>query len=40
MIGNVLVYRQGSHLTDTYVETLTEVMDERLGPLVEAAARR
>lgn len=40
VIGNVLVYRQGSHLTDTYVETLTEVMDERLGPLVEAAARR
>src|SRR5690625_235329 len=30
VIGNVLVYRQASHLTDTYVETLEPVLEERL----------
>jgi hypothetical protein len=37
VIGNVLVYRQGSHLTRTYVATLTDVLEARLVPLVEAA---
>jgi hypothetical protein len=27
VIGNVLVYRQGSHLTNTYVESLTPRLD-------------
>jgi hypothetical protein len=39
VIGGVLVYRQGSHLTRTYVSTLTDVLEQRLVPLVEAAAR-
>jgi hypothetical protein len=39
VIGNVLVYRQGSHLTRTYVSTLTDVLEQRLVPLVEAAVR-
>jgi peptidoglycan/LPS O-acetylase OafA/YrhL len=30
VIGNVLVYRQGSHLTRTYVSTLRPVLDDRL----------
>jgi peptidoglycan/LPS O-acetylase OafA/YrhL len=38
VIGNVLVYRQGSHLTRTYVATLTDVLEQRLVPLVESAA--
>src|SRR5699024_8125147 len=33
-IGNVLIYRQGSHLTDTYVRTLTEALGRQLVPLV------
>ncbi|MEV8337706.1 acyltransferase family protein [Leucobacter sp. NPDC077196] len=36
VIGDVLVYRQGSHLTDTYVQTLAKPLEERLAPLVEA----
>jgi peptidoglycan/LPS O-acetylase OafA/YrhL len=39
VIGNVLVYRKGSHLTRTYVSTLTEALEQRLAPLVEAASR-
>ncbi|MPV50714.1 hypothetical protein GCG21_11995 [Pseudactinotalea sp. HY160] len=35
VIGHVLVYRQGSHLTDTYVRTLTDALDRRLAPLVQ-----
>ncbi len=35
VIGDVLVYRQGSHLTQTYVSTLTGTLDARL---VEAVA--
>jgi len=31
VIGNVLVYRQGSHLTATYVETLIPRLDEALA---------
>jgi peptidoglycan/LPS O-acetylase OafA/YrhL len=34
VIGNVLVYRQGSHLTATYVETLRPVIEQRLQPIV------
>lgn len=34
VIGNVLVYRQGSHLTATYVKTLQPILDERLEPFV------
>src|SRR5699024_5118155 len=34
VIGNVLIYRQGSHLTDTYVRTLTEALGRQLVPLV------
>ena len=29
-IGGVLLYRQGSHLTRTYVDTLTPILEERL----------
>ncbi|HXK22166.1 MAG TPA: acyltransferase family protein [Myxococcota bacterium] len=39
VIGNVLVYRQGSHLTRTYVSTLSDALEQRLVPLVESAAR-
>ncbi|WP_243056531.1 acyltransferase family protein [Nocardioides sp. SR21] len=31
VIGNVLIYRQGSHLTKTYVETLAPRLDEELA---------
>jgi len=34
VIGNVLIYRQGSHLTDTYVRTLTRALGRKLVPLV------
>jgi hypothetical protein len=30
VIGNVLVYRQGSHITKTYIETLAPRLDEAL----------
>lgn len=39
VLGNVLVYRQGSHITNTYVESMTGVLGERLDPLLVAAAR-
>lgn len=35
VIGNVLVYRQGSHLTDTYVRTLTAHLEDQLRPLLD-----
>lgn len=38
VIGNVLVYRQGSHLTDTYVRTLTGALGRQLVPLVAAGS--
>ncbi|MGP3535458.1 acyltransferase family protein [Microbacterium sp. RD1] len=38
VIGDVLVYRQGSHLTNTYVRSLEPILDARLEPLVKAAA--
>ena len=31
MIGNVLIYRQGSHLTKTYVETLAPRLESELA---------
>ncbi|WP_286901663.1 acyltransferase family protein [Thermocrispum sp.] len=34
VIGNVLVYRQGAHLTRTYVETLEPRLAKKLAPLV------
>jgi hypothetical protein len=40
VIGNVLVYRQGSHISNTYARTLVDVLDERLSPLVEAYRTR
>lgn len=40
VIGNVLVYRQTSHLTDTYVQTLTDDLAEQLVPAVEDLATR
>ena len=35
VIGNVLIYRQGSHLTDAYVRTLTPTLGSRLVPIVD-----
>ena len=34
VIGNVLIYRQGSHLTDSYVRTLTDPLGRQLVPIV------
>ena len=31
VIGDVLVYRQGSHITNTYVETLTDAFGQRIA---------
>jgi peptidoglycan/LPS O-acetylase OafA/YrhL len=30
VIGNVLIYRQGSHITDTYTRSLTDVLSQQL----------
>ena len=35
VIGGVMVYRQGSHITDTYVTSMTPVLADRLVPLVD-----
>ncbi len=40
VIGNVLLYRQGSHLTKTFVDSATQALDKKLVPLVNAAAGR
>src|SRR5699024_3124989 len=37
VIGNVLVYRQTSHVTSTYVRTLTPDLADRLVPAVDEA---
>ncbi|AXH96655.1 acyltransferase [Ornithinimicrobium avium] len=37
VIGDVLVYRQGSHITNTYAVTLLEPLRARLVPAVDAA---
>lgn len=34
VIGNVMVYRQGSHLTNTYAMSLEDVMGERLAEII------
>lgn len=39
VIGDVLLYRQGSHLTNTYVLTLVRVMSNRLVPVIEEAIK-
>jgi hypothetical protein len=31
VIGNVLIYRQGSHITATYIETLTKRLTAALS---------
>ncbi|MQA60043.1 MAG: acyltransferase family protein [Actinophytocola sp.] len=36
VVGDVLVYRQGAHLTKTYVETLEPLLEKRLAPVVES----
>lgn len=36
VIGDVLVYRQGSHITNTFALSLQEFLSRRLQPLVEA----
>lgn len=35
IVGNVLVYRQGSHLTDTYIRTLAPALEAELVPLID-----
>src|SRR5690606_15698001 len=35
VIGDVLLYRQGTHLTDTYVRSATPLLAAELVPLVE-----
>ncbi|MGH3468536.1 MAG: acyltransferase family protein, partial [Thermocrispum sp.] len=37
VIGDVLVYRQGSHLTKTYVNSLAPRLERKLTPIVDAA---
>jgi hypothetical protein len=37
VIGNVLVYRRGSHVTDTYARTLQDPLARALVPAVTAA---
>ena len=34
IIGNVLVYRQGTHITATYIETLAPRLEAALVPLL------
>lgn len=38
VIGNVLVYRQGSHVTASYIETLTPALRAALLPAVRSAS--
>ncbi len=37
VIGNVLVYRQGSHITKTYIDTLAPFLGKQLAPIVDEA---
>jgi peptidoglycan/LPS O-acetylase OafA/YrhL len=39
VIGHVLVYRQGSHITASYVETLTPVLSAALVPAAASASQ-
>lgn len=34
VIGDVLVYRQGAHLTETYIESLEPMLEERLAAVI------
>ena len=36
VIGNVLVYRQGSHLTRTYIDSLAPVLADQLAAVLES----
>ncbi|MBD8080776.1 acyltransferase family protein [Cellulosimicrobium arenosum] len=38
VIGDVLAYRQGSHLSRTYVKTTTPILDQRLTPMIKEAS--
>ncbi|GAB2607730.1 acyltransferase family protein [Pseudactinotalea suaedae] len=38
VIGNVLLWRQGTHITDTYAQSLAETLAEQLVPLVEGGS--
>ena len=38
IIGDVLVYRQGSHLTNTFVESAVGLLSDRLVPIVQRLA--
>lgn len=39
VIGNVLVYRQASHLTDTYIQSLISPLEQEMVSAVETAGR-
>lgn len=39
VIGNTLVWRQGSHVTDTYVRTMVDEVAEQVVPAVQRARR-
>jgi peptidoglycan/LPS O-acetylase OafA/YrhL len=36
VIGNVLVYRQGTHITNTYARSAATILEERLAAIVES----
>jgi hypothetical protein len=36
VLGDVLVYRQSSHLTATYVGTLTDALDQAIDEVMDA----
>jgi len=40
VVGEVLAYRQGSHLTNTFAMTTTGILEDEIAPLVEAAGTR
>ncbi|GAB3090774.1 acyltransferase family protein [Isoptericola nanjingensis] len=37
VIGDILAYRQGSHLSRTYVKSTTPILERRLTPVIEEA---
>lgn len=37
VIGNVLLYRQGTHITDSYLLSTTKILDSRLAAILEDA---
>ena len=40
VIGNVMIYRQGSHITETYARSLAGVLEERIEGLAALARNR